>query len=100
MGDPATGASRDAVGTQVIARGDPGLYVWRMRTGGEGYLAMIAPEIHMGLGRATAVELEVIWPGNRRQVFSRVPVDRRVRLRQGESEIELLSPVAGKDASR
>ena len=92
VGDPAQGTSRDAVGAQVIATNGTGLYIWRLRTGGEGYLSMASPEIEMGLGDATEVDLEIIWPGNRRETHSAVPANSRLRIRQGSSQPEDLGP--------
>ncbi len=45
-------------------------------------------ELHLGLGSATRVErLEVFWPvSGETQVFSGLPVDRRVRIVEGQTE--------------
>ena len=90
VGDPSRGTSRDAIGAQVIATGTDDLYVWRHRSGGEGYLSMGSPELEMGLGGATSVDLEVIWPGGVRQRHSGVGADQRIRIHQGREEIEIL----------
>ena len=90
VGDPARGTSRDAVGAQVFVTSDEGFYAWRMRTGGESYLAMGSPELELGLGEIGVVDLEVLWPGGQRQTFDRVPADSRIRLRQGQPNFEVL----------
>jgi hypothetical protein len=88
VGDPARGSSRDAIGAQLIARGEDGLYVWRMVNGGEGYLGMSALPLHLGLGATETVDLEILWPGGERQVVEGVTADRFVRIRQGEQTVE------------
>ena len=40
--------------------------------------------------QVTAVDLEIIWPGLKRQTFDNVAADQRIRIRQGRSEIEVL----------
>ena len=90
LGDPARGTSLDAIGAQVIARDQNGLYVWRMRTGGEGYLGFSEPTLHFGLGDSTEVDLEVVWPGNQRQSVSGVQANQRILLRQGIEGFEVL----------
>jgi hypothetical protein len=89
-GDPSRGVSRDAIGAQVIATGPNGLYVWRHRSGGEGYLSMGSPELEMGLGQTGTVDLEVIWPGGERQRHSGVAANQRIRIHQGKPEVEVL----------
>ena len=46
---------------------------------------------HLGLGAATVVEeLEVVWPGAGRQVLRGVSADRRIRIRQGSDDVEIV----------
>ncbi len=92
VGDPSLGASRDAIGTQVIASNGDGLYVWRMRTGGEGYLGFSEATLHFGLGASDSVDLEVIWPGNRKQEFSDVKANQWILIRQGEDSYDIRQP--------
>ncbi len=88
VGDPARGTSRDAVGTQVIARGKGGLYAWRTVAAGEGYLGTSTLAVELGLGDATTADLEIYWPGNHRQDFAGVAADQVIRIRQGEATFE------------
>ncbi len=88
-GDPEQGTSRDAIGARVIARSDDGLYVWRSVQGGEGYLSMSTLPLEFGLGGATRVDLEIVWPGRRRQEIRGVRGDRAIRIVQGREPVEL-----------
>lgn len=90
VGDPAAGVNREAIGATLVARGAGGLQVWRAVTGGEGYLGSQTPRIELGLGSATAVDLEVTWPGGRRQTVPRVPADQVVRIRFGQEGFEVV----------
>lgn len=91
VGDPTQGASLDAIGTQLIARSDDGFYAWRTVTGGDGYLSMSTLPLEIGLGVATSVDLEIYWPGRRRQDVRGVPGSQRIRVRQGRPGFELVS---------
>lgn len=90
VGDPAQGSSLDAIGAQLIARGSDGFYAWRSVTGGEGYLSQSQPEIAIGLGSTHAVDLEILWPGMKRQQVNEVIANQRIRVRQGLPEVEIL----------
>ncbi|MDX1998839.1 MAG: CRTAC1 family protein [Thermoanaerobaculia bacterium] len=90
VGDPAAGVNLEAIGATLVARGAGGLEVWRAVTGGEGYLGSQTPRIELGLGAATEVDLEVTWPGGRRQTVSRVPADQVVRIRFGRDGFEVV----------
>ena len=81
-GDPARGASRDAIGAEVTARGPGGLRAWRPVTGGEGYMSMSTLAAEMGLGGATRVDVEVRWPGGGRRRIEDVPADHRLTVVQ------------------
>jgi hypothetical protein len=90
VGDPEEGTSRDAIGTQVVARDSEDLYIWRTVTGGEGYLGMNTLPVELGLGQTTSVDLEILWPGMKGQKIEGVPADRVIRVRQGQSGFETL----------
>jgi len=92
VGDSSRGVNRDAIGAQVIATGAGDLYIWRLRSGGEGYLSMGSPELEMGLGDTSTVDIEVIWPGGERQKHAGIAADQRIRILQGHSEVERLGP--------
>lgn len=89
VGDPEQGTSRDAIGARVIVRSHDGLYVWRSVQGGEGYLSMSTLALEFGLGSATRVDLEIFWPGQRRQEIRGVAADRAIRIVQGQEPVLL-----------
>jgi hypothetical protein len=57
----------------------------RMVDGGNSFAAQSTLRVHVGLGSAAIVDsLEVRWPSGLRQTFGKVPVDRIVRIVEGE----------------
>lgn len=76
--------NRDAIGARVRARW-PGGGALRVVASGGSYLSSNDPRLHFGLGAATAVDLEVVWPGGVRQELAGVPADRCYELEQGSS---------------
>jgi hypothetical protein len=44
--------------------------------------------LHFGLGAATAVDLEVRWPTGQKQLFTKVPIDKIVTIREGQSSVD------------
>ena len=90
VGDPARGASLDAVGARLIARPAGGAPVWRVVTGGEGYLGMSTLPVDIGLGEAEAADLEILWPGRQPQRLEGVAADQAIRVRQGAPGFERL----------
>ncbi len=83
VGDPARGVPRDAIGAQLVVRGDGGQRWWRTIAGGDGYLGQSSLVQHVGTGGAATVDVEVLWPGGAVETFSDLVVDRRWRLPQG-----------------
>lgn len=83
VGDPELGTNREAIGAQLTARDASDLYVWRTVTGGEGYLGMSTLPVEIGAGAATAVDLEILWPGMKLQRFEGVAVNQAIRIHEG-----------------
>src|SRR5690606_10982311 len=88
-----TASNRDAMGARVIVETD------RLRRtkdvmAGSGFLSQHAKELLVGLGASERVTaLTVVWPSGARQVFTDVPVNRRLRLVEaGELESEPFAP--------
>ncbi|MFQ5639083.1 MAG: CRTAC1 family protein [bacterium] len=77
---------RDAIGANVtVIMGEKRLS--RLVTSGYSYLSSNDPRAHFGLGEATAVDqIEVLWPGGDKEIFSGVTSDQIITLRKGESK--------------
>ncbi len=95
VGDPGRGTPRDAIGATVVARasegaGPPDLQVWRAVQGGEGYLGMNSLPLEFGVGSATAVDLEITWPGGEVQRVRGLEPGRAVRIEQGREDATVL----------
>jgi len=83
----ATTTARDAIGTVVTVRAD-GLPTQRIESSPSGsYLSSSDPRVHFGLGSAEHVEIDVEWPGGRKQTFADVAVDRHLSLVEGAAEL-------------
>ncbi len=54
---------------------------------GNAYVSCQPYELHFGLGAATEVTLEVLWPGGARETFGPVPSGTRVRLTEGSAKV-------------
>jgi len=85
--DPIPSEHRSAAGTVLHAtvRGPSGSRTYRRDVAlGSGYLAQHELAQHFGLADATAVErLEIRWPDGATRVLEDLPVDVRIRVRQG-----------------
>jgi len=81
----ATSAQHEAIGATVTVRGPAGP-VAQVLSRGAGFVSCQAPELVFGLGQAEAAEVEVLWPGGRRESFGRLRADRRWLLVEGRGE--------------
>jgi hypothetical protein len=78
-------SNREAVGARLRLTAG-GRTQLRFVDGGNGFAAQSSRRVHFGLGAAERIDqLEVLWPSGRRQVFTNLPVDRYVRLTEGEA---------------
>jgi Tfp pilus assembly protein PilF/peroxiredoxin len=76
-------SSRDAIGARVTVETDR-LRRTKVVNAGSGFLSQQSKELLFGLGPSRRVErLTVEWPSGRRQEFTDVPLDRRVRIEEG-----------------
>lgn len=78
----ATTTNPEAVGAIVVVHGPAGPTAQVLTRGG-GFVTCQSPELVFGLGDADAAEVEVIWPGARRESFGSVAAGSRVRLVEG-----------------
>lgn len=78
-----------AVGARLVARS--GDRRWERTVGsGQGFLSSHGPGLHLGLGEIERLdELVLTWPDGSTSSMQDVPVNRRLRLRQGAGAIEL-----------
>ena len=83
-----TSVNRDAAGSEVYIQLEDGSKVMRHVMLGSGYASQSAKRLHFGLGKSTTVpKLVVAWkgPGAVRDEFENVPVNRIIKIVQGES---------------
>jgi tetratricopeptide (TPR) repeat protein/peroxiredoxin len=76
-------SSRDAIGARVIVETDR---LRRMKEvhAGSGFLSQHSKELLFGLGASErVVRLTVEWPSGRRQVFTEIPLNQRLRIEEG-----------------
>lgn len=87
-------SNRDAIGArvEVVTGGSrTGKRLVATLRAGEGFLSQSGKALHFGLGHATVVEKVLVrWPDGREDVFSDLLVDRRHRIRQGETKAVLV----------
>jgi hypothetical protein len=74
----------DAIGARVTVVTGQRRQRRERQTGGS-YLSSHDPRLHFGLGRATRVDIEIIWPGGESQVLNGVEVNQILRVQQGSS---------------
>ena len=78
-----TASNRDAVGARVSVETDR-MRRTRQVQAGSGFLSQHSKELLFGLGQSRKIlKLVVDWPSGKTQVFSDVPLDRRLRLEEG-----------------
>ena len=88
VGDPARGSNRDAIGSRLVLRAEPGLQVWREVHGTIGYLSVHPREQHFGLGGATEGRLTITWPNGESEKVGPLAANRRYVVTQGKGAEE------------
>ena len=89
-------SGRDAFGTVVRLKTALGTQT-RIKSGGNGFLALPDPRPLFGLGSQTEIEwLEVVWPSGLVQRFPGPGVGSSVKAVEGDSQLELLKEVRGR----
>lgn len=73
---------KDATGARVDVRWEGGRAT-RLVVSGGSYLSSHDPRVHVGVGDATTVDVDIIWPGGERQALRRLETNRLHRVRQG-----------------
>ena len=80
-------SNRDGVGARVTARW-PGGTALALAAAGGSYLSSHDPRLHLGVGGARTVALEVDWPSGTRQQFTDVRAGRFYRLKEGAGIVD------------
>lgn len=84
-------SNRDGIGT-VITLTATGVPTQRRDSRPSGsYLSGSDPRVHFGLGRATAADLEILWPSGTRQKFKDVDADRYWLAVEGSETLQAYS---------
>ena len=79
-----THANRSAIGARVKLVSGTLTQTAEVRSGGS-YLSQSDLRLHFGLGKQTSnVQLEILWPGGKRQVAAVRAVDQIVRIREAD----------------
>jgi tetratricopeptide (TPR) repeat protein len=79
--------NRDAVGARVIVETDR-LRVMKHVQAGSGFISQHSKELLFGLGKSERiVKLTVRWPDGETQVLTDVPLDRRIRIEEGNPSL-------------
>ena len=80
-------SNRAGIGAQVRVTAG-GRTQLRMVDGGNSFAAQSTARVHVGLAGATTIDaVEVRWPSGLRQTFRNVPVDRILRIVEGEKNM-------------
>ena len=75
---------RDATGARVDIRWKGG-QATRLVVSGGSYLSSHDRRVHAGVGQATSVDVDIIWPGGARQTLRNLETNRLHRIRQTEN---------------
>jgi hypothetical protein len=68
----------DAIGAKIIATLPNGTTVWREVRSTDGYMSVHPKEQHLGLGEATLVDLQIIWPNGEVKTMKQVKSKQRL----------------------
>lgn len=83
----ATTSQHEAIGATVVVHGPLGP-VARVNARGDGFVSSSTAPLHFGLGTADAAEVEVQWPGGKRESFGRLAAGTRALLVEGSGRAE------------
>ncbi len=84
-------SNRDAIGALAELVTDRGRTLTRLVQAGSGYLSQSSRLLHFALETGErARELRVVWPSGKQQVFEAVPQQGRMRLKEGETQFQIV----------
>ncbi len=94
VGDPDKRTNRDAIGARLIATtAESGNRVVREIQGGSGFLSMNPTQQHFGLGKATTVDMKIIWPNGDRQEVTNLRCNQVHTIQQSQAVLAGISSV-------
>ncbi len=85
-----TVSNRAAIGARALIKAGEHTQVREVRSGSS-YLSQNDLRIHFGVGTQERVELEIRWQSGTVQKFSEVPVNRFLKIVEGDEQLELLN---------
>jgi len=77
-----TKSNRSAIGSRVLAHYGGKVQAQALLSQAS-YVSSNDPRLHFGLGEATSVDIDVIWPTGVTEKFAAQPVDRLITIREG-----------------
>ncbi len=79
------GKNTRGIGAKVYVTTADGTQLYELSTS-RGFLSGAEAVVHIGLGKTTKAErVEIVWPGNKRQILQDVAADQRIRVRQADA---------------
>jgi len=94
VGDPDKRTNRDAIGARLIATtAESENRVVREIQGGSGFLSMNPTQQHFGLGKATTVDMKIIWPNGDRQEVTNLRCNQVHTIQQSQAVLAGISSV-------
>ena len=85
-----TRSNRDGIGAKVTVRLPNGQHIMQMVKSGSSYLSQSELPLTFGLGRpetVKAVNLEIVWPGGRKEAVANVAADQSIVVQEGKGMI-------------
>jgi hypothetical protein len=82
-----TKSNRSALGSRVLVHYS-GKVQAQCLTSQSSFLSSNDPRLHFGLGKVTAVDIDIIWPTGIKESFKNVAADQLVTIREGEGIVK------------
>jgi hypothetical protein len=87
----ATVSNRSAIGSRVTAHYGGRIQVQEL-VGQSSFLSVNDKRLHFGLGAETSARLEIRWPNGSKQMFTGIPANHLVQIREGVGIVALRKP--------
>lgn len=79
QGDELKQVNRDAIGAKLLVTLPNGKIVWREIRSTDGYMSVHPKTQHFGLGRASKVDVKIIWPNGKEQQINDVAANQSIK---------------------